>query len=273
MKKQKPILSMSIIALITGFLLIVAFRMGTPIAVEDSNKELLAYIDEITVEIELLEQQVLETREAINRIQKTQTDGEYLLQNLNHDLDLLMNKAGLTAASGAGILITLEDNKTGAEQALKSNPENYNPESYIIHDYQLLYIIRAAAKEAEAIAINNQRIVDTSNVRCIGTVIMVNTTPLAPPYEIRIIGNPSALIAAVEDYSPYLELLNKGFPVKITKVEEQALPAYTGKYVPTYAQIPKEGTVGGAANTGTDWGQEPVRDWAESGVTKRAENG
>ena len=53
----------------------------------------------------------------------------------------------------------------------------------------LLYIINDLKRGgAEAISINEQRIISTSEIRCVGNTILVNTTRLAPPYHIKVIG-------------------------------------------------------------------------------------
>ena len=62
---------------------------------------------------------------------------------------------------------------------------------YIIHDEDLLRVLNElCAAGAEAISINDQRIVATTEVRCAGPTVSVNNVRSAPPYVIKAIGNP-----------------------------------------------------------------------------------
>ena len=53
------------------------------------------------------------------------------------------------------------------------------------------------AAGAEAVSVNDQRLVAVSPVRCAGPTIFVNNTPQTPPYVIRAIGEPNTLETAL----------------------------------------------------------------------------
>ncbi|MDN5344294.1 MAG: hypothetical protein PWQ18_405, partial [Clostridia bacterium] len=130
----------------------------------------------------------------------------------------------------------------GAQAAEKSSQATYNPENFIIHDKNVLYLVNELrAAGAEAIAVNGQRIVTNSDIRCVGTVIMVNSTRLAPPYEVQAIGNPDTLLAAVEKSVDFSLLKSRDFPVKVAKSPNLTLPAYKGGFPQDYVRLPKAG--------------------------------
>ena len=52
-----------------------------------------------------------------------------------------------------------------------------------------------AQSGAEAISINGQRIVARTEIRCVGPVITVNGTRIAPPIKIQAIDDPNVLRA------------------------------------------------------------------------------
>ena len=55
---------------------------------------------------------------------------------------------------------------------------------------------------AEAMMIQDQRIISTSAVRCVGNTLILQGRVYSPPYRIRAIGDPDALrrtLAAVAD--------------------------------------------------------------------------
>lgn len=160
---------------------------------------------------------------------------------LQNQIQRLKLRAGLIEVTGPGIIIVLDDNITGAEAAKTNQPALYDPEDYIVHDKNLLYLVSSLKGQAEALAINNQRILPNSDIRCVGTVIMVNSTRLAPPYEIKAIGNPDLLEAAVMNSDEYIYLKSKEMPVKLTKADIINIPAYKGSHSLNYAQAIKEG--------------------------------
>jgi len=68
-------------------------------------------------------------------------------------------------------------------------PEGENPSNYIVLVDDLRDIVAALwASGAEAIAINDERLVATSSIYGVGASILVNTAFLSPPFQIKAIG-------------------------------------------------------------------------------------
>lgn len=105
--------------------------------------------------------------------------------------DRMKLMAGTTDVEGEGIEILLDDSNI----AKKSGE---NPNLYIIHDEDLLRVLNELrAAGAEAISVNDQRIVAMSEIRCAGPTISVNNVRSAPPYVIKAIGAPKTLSSAL----------------------------------------------------------------------------
>jgi len=153
------------------------------------------------------------------------------IQAFQEDLKTAQLRAGLTPVTGPGVEIILDDNYNG----MRENPGG-DPNSFIIHYDDILSIVsdlRAAG--AEAIAINDQRLIGISELRCVGNVILVNTTRLAPPFVIAAIGNPSILSDMVA-HGRYSSLMTNSFPVAMSTGEDLVLPAYRGEMQFVHAQ-------------------------------------
>ena len=87
-----------------------------------------------------------------------------------------MMKAALTNVKGPGVSVLIED-------SLKPVQSGENPNLYVIHDEDILRIVNELrAGRAEAIAINDQRLIGTSEIRCSGPTIAVNGRSLEPLY-------------------------------------------------------------------------------------------
>lgn len=231
--------------IILGLLIVITIATHEAInkQVENSNQELINYIEAMETETSDLEQEIIATREAIEAIHSEYAESESRLNLLNNTLNQLNLQAGYTDVTGKGIIITLNDNTVGAELAKKNNPATYNAENYIVHDKDLLYIIKALAADAEAISINGILIVDSSSIRCVGTVIMVNSSRIAPPYEILIIGDQDKLMESLYASSRYITLVYKEIPITAVPSDNITISAYKGSYSTNLSTLVRDDSV------------------------------
>lgn len=137
--------------------------------------------------------------------------------------------AGLTDVAGPGIVVTI-------------NPQTYTEGGKRkivkdITDSELLTLVNELdAAGAEAISINGHRLVATSAIRMAGAHININHVATDMPYEIRVIGDPDTLEAALQLYGGVLESLNEFYVVKVDKQTAITIGAYEGKQGFAYAQ-------------------------------------
>ena len=194
---------------------------------DHKTETLVSLITNLEAENAALESQLAAVRQETDTIIMNSSSSETQLTEQQHQLTQLQIRAGLTALEGPGVTVTLDDNKN----ILIGD----DPNRYVIHYENLLFIVNDLRNAgAEAISINGQRIVVSSEIRCVGNVILINTTRLAPPFVISAIGDPTALAEAVDYSSTYQQLLLSGFPVscKATDIHstEIQVPAYTGSF-------------------------------------------
>ncbi len=240
MKLRKWQWPMTLVLFLSGLFLILALRSlaisGTlPSRVQNEN--LANLIKSQESEIAGIELDISGRMNLLNTFQLNSAAGRKTVMDLQNRVRQDGALAGLTEVQGPGLIISLDDNRAGAEAAQSSNPEQFNPDDYLIHDMHLLYIVNdLRAAEAEAISVNDQRVVTTTEIRCAGTTILVNTTRLAPPYIIRAIGNPDGLSSVLESpENEYNILKMAGFPVSVESSQAVLVPAYKGSYQFSYA--------------------------------------
>ena len=172
---------------------------------------------------------------------KQVADNNYLIQKGTSENELKIKIYGYQFNSNPVITFNWElpHLKDGNGNLILDDNKNIligdDPNRYVIHYENLLFIINDLRNAgAEAISINGQRIVVSSEIRCVGNVILINTTRLAPPFEISAIGNPTTLAEAIEYSSTYQQLQLSGFPVscKATDIHSTNIkvPAYTGSF-------------------------------------------
>jgi uncharacterized protein YlxW (UPF0749 family) len=154
---------------------------------------------------------------------------------LNDSLQEVKTLAGLTDLEGPGIVVELRDSKKPASGIF--------PADLIIHDVDVLKVVNELWNAgAEAVAVNNHRIVGGTSFRCVGSVILVDDVKIASPIVIRAIGDPGTLRGALELPEGVLADLKEIDPamVVVSKVDKQKLPAYTGSTATRIGTLPKE---------------------------------
>ena len=177
----------------TVALLAVSVILGMMLSLQyKSNKEMQATT--MNMRVEDLYQQLM-------RVEQEKTDlakelkalqAESLTTDATRERDELKFRAGLTAVEGPGVVVTIEDSK----QPLKMG-ENQN--LYVVHDEDILKVINELrAAGAEAIALNEQRLIGTSEIRCAGPTVTVNGKMFSAPFQVKAIGDPKLLRSALE---------------------------------------------------------------------------
>ena len=140
---------------------------------------------------------------------------------------------GLTEVSGQGMTITLDENRE------INSSEVLNISEYLVHEGDLLCIVNELFNSgADAISINNQRIVSTTAISCDGNIIRINGKMVGVPIEIKAIGYPERMYYALTRPGGYLQALaNDGIEVytkKIEDKEELVIPKFEGVYSNEY---------------------------------------
>ena len=118
--------------------------------------------------------------------------------------------------------------------------EESSEDGYQISADQLLTLVDyLKSAGAEAISINEERIINTSDiVSTNNTVIRVNQQRILAPYVIKAIGNASYLESSLVGNGGYIddELRKLGFEVKIEQSDKIKIPKYNKEITYKYMQ-------------------------------------
>lgn len=149
----------------------------------------------------------------------------------NRESQLVKMGAGVISVEGPGIVVVIDDSK-------RPTKPGENPNLYLIHDDDILKVINELwAAGAEAISINEQRLIASSEIRCAGPTLSVNNTRYSPPYEIRAIGEPVTLENSLRMRGGVMETLQFwGIQVTVKKMDAVRVPAYKGTFRFEYAK-------------------------------------
>jgi uncharacterized protein YlxW (UPF0749 family) len=113
-------------------------------------------------------------------------------------------------------------------------------ESNLVYDYELVLAVinELNAAGAEAISINDQRVLSTTEIRAAGSNINVNRIPQSLPLVIRAIGNSVTLDNAISNRMGIVaELRDRKYVVEVKRMEKVTISKYSGVVEFRYAQI------------------------------------
>jgi len=231
---RRPNLTLTLIAMVIGLALawqLKGPRASPPVgyAPGDPRDRSVRTIEQLEAEQAALKAGIARLRTDLANYQAHAAAETDRLQRLNADLDAQRAAAGLTAMRGPGIVVTLDD--SGARNISTSPDRN----AFLVHDYDLRDVINVLwLAGAEAIAVNDERVVGNTSAYCVGSTVMVNTTRLSPPYVVRAIGEPASLAETLRNPSYLTALRQKveryGIKFQVAPAPKLTLPAYTGGY-------------------------------------------
>jgi len=179
-----------------------------------------------------LKVQLAELRADLDRIQASASTQSGAAKDLQSSIEQLKLVAGLSERSGDGVTITLDDARGAA--AAK------DIEKSICHNTDLTDIVNQAWRGgAEAIAINDERIVGSSSIYCVGSTIMVNGTLMSPPFSVVVIGPQNELLATYDDPTQLRDIKQRrdvyGLGFRVSRATGLHLPPYRGALNVRYA--------------------------------------
>lgn len=230
-----------IISIVLG-LMCFALTLGICIqirTVENSNSTVSQNYEENNLRAEVLKykekyenryKELEKTEEQLEKERQNSTQNDEELAKKEEEIKKGNKILGLTEVMGPGVIVTLNDSKKDVNSVL-------NPSSLIVHDADVLSVINELKNAgAEAISINEQRLVPTSSISCGGNIIDINGEKVGAPFVIKAIGLPEQL-AALSRPGGYLERLKEdGIGVELKKSNNITIPKYTGVITYEYAR-------------------------------------
>lgn len=227
--------ALTMIFILFGFMLATQFRARPPIAGNlpyQRAEELSVLLQVSEDENNTLKQEVTTLRGKIAEM----TAGADQAQTLKEEMQKAMMLAGLSAVKGPGVTVEMTDSDKPAQQG-------QDPNVFLIHERDIQDVVNAIfAAGAEAISVNGQRFVSTTEIVCAGNVIMINGSRVAPPFIILAIGDPKVLEAGLTMRGGVVDSLKFwGIGIKIKQEQEITVPEFQGALDFHFAQPVAEG--------------------------------
>ena len=220
MKKEKKVMAITI-GLVCVLLLAVMFAQFRTIEKTDiagietaREEELRTMISTWKTRYEETYEKTQETIKKIEEYKNTNKSVQETERLLDNDLKQTNMLVGKTDVEGEGVIITLSDN-----------------ENRSIEDTDLIYLMNELKLAgAEAISINEKRIVNMTEIVLVNDTILINGERVASPYIVKAIGDEKYLSSALSvKNSGYIDKYkNSGKTVSMTSEKNIKIPAYNG---------------------------------------------
>ena len=211
---------------LVAVLLIMAARAETAAPARTGRRvELVELIRAEQQRTRELEETVTALGEQVAQFEGAESDGAQRFDRVQRRIDQVVAAAGLTAVRGPGLRTVLTDS------ALESSPTG-NLNDLVIHEQDLQGVINALwAGGAEAVSVNEQRVLATTAIRCVGNTLLLHGGVYSPPYVVEAVGDRVALRAelgrdpAVARFRAAARQFKLGFAVTD---ESLVIPAFDG---------------------------------------------
>ena len=220
MKKEKQIMAITI-GLVCVLLLAVMFAQFRTVEKTDiagietaREEELRTMISTWKTRYEETYEKTIETITKIEEYKNTTQSTQETEKLLDDELEQTNKLVGKTDVEGEGVIITLADN-----------------ENRSIEETDLIFLmneLRLAG--AEAISINEKRIVNMTDIVLVNDMILINGERVTSPYIVKAIGDEKYLSSALSvKNSGYIDKYkNSGKTVSLTLEKNIRIPAYNG---------------------------------------------
>lgn len=215
-KKRITTALLTAACLILGFIIAVQFKSLTETDKSNNQATTLsdyqAQIIALSDKVDLLES---ENRDLVEKISLIESGtNEEQIAKLESELSEIKRFAGLTRVVGEGVNITV---KFADEEKIQTAAAAIQ-----------MLVNEIKASDAEAIAINGERLTAMSEVRVVNNYIVVNGKTYTQPIDISVIGRQSAINSTLEMPGGIVSILEKKYDAKITweDVSEANIPAY-----------------------------------------------
>lgn len=187
------------------------------ILIKDYNKQVSLYVNKD----KFIKNEIKSTQKSIKVMGKEKEKIEKEIEILKsknqnskvaNQVNTLKEILGYIDVKGSGLLINID----------AINDEIGNIANSIDYNKILLNIVNEIkVNGGEYVSINNQRLNQYSEISLAGNHININSTPIAQPYNINVIGDVDKLTDYINKKNTYLESIGNNYQLKVeTKIEK-----------------------------------------------------
>lgn len=221
------------VCIILGVMLASQFKnvqkVGGSVSIQ-RMQELTTKVDKLSIDNEGLRNQIIQSENKIRDFESASQNSGLITESMMKDLQEAKIEAGLSDVEGPGVVITLKNLESVDQSSSK-------PIVQQVIDEDLLKIINEMnASGAEAISINDERLIASSEIRNAGDYININTNSYSVPFVINVIGKPETLLAGLHLNGGVLDILSAYYDIKAVSQKNIIIHKYKGVFQLKYAK-------------------------------------
>lgn len=192
MPRSSSRIAVPVAAGLLGFLAVLAASQGSLPSRGERRLELADLIREQDQRVRALRADLAALGVQIERLTAGSEGAARATGALGRQVRDLSIRAGTAPLQGPGVVVILDDSDAGR------SPTG-DPNDLIVHEQDIQTVVNALwSSEAEAVAVNGERLTSTSAVRCAGNTLLLHGRVHSPPYRIEAIGDAAALESGLQ---------------------------------------------------------------------------
>ncbi len=226
------------VTLLAGLLFAVSARTSSGTGLRADQPDLRSLVRAGQSQVASRGAQVAALQKQVDALTRQAARSDGLVAQLQAQADALAAAAGLTPVTGPSLTVTLND-----APAQPNLPVGVQPDDLVVHQQDVQAVVNALwAGGATAIQLQDQRLVATSAVRCVGNTLILQGRVYSPPYRVIAIGDPAAMRAqllstsAIQIYLQYVDALGLGW--SLTSSPSTTITGYRGAVDLPRATVP-----------------------------------
>ena len=180
--------------------------------------------------------EVTRLQDEVDALTQVATQRDEAVSGIVEEAARLAAEAGTVPVAGPAVAVSLTDSPLRGDQI----PEGLTVDDLVVHQQDVQGVVNALWRGgAEAMMIQDQRVISTSAVRCVGNTLILQGRVYSPPFVITAIGDTRRLQESlrrdpsVRIYQEYVEAAGLGYEVEVLSRVEA--PAYSGSIRLEYA--------------------------------------
>ncbi len=227
-----------VVAALAGLLFAMSFKTAQGTEIRSVGRDLPSLIRAENRTVTSQAGQIEQLQAEVDRLSAAAAPGNTQVSEAAARARLLAPSVGTQAVRGPATTVTLDD----AHRTVASLPKPYGPDDIVVHQQDVQGVVNALwAGGAEAMMIQDQRVISTSAVRCVGNTLILQGRVYSPPYVITAIGDQQAMRRSLEQdpqvaiYREWVDAVGLGYDV--ADAATVTLPAYAGPVTQLVAEI------------------------------------
>lgn len=225
--KVKNQIAIGIVCVVLGFIISLQYKvfqdsLSGGVSLFKKQTDLTNELFVLKEEKDQLNEELNDLRAKLQGIEESASQDNAIIKNLKDTVRQYEILAGMTDVKGEGVVITIDNPPADQNLSNESVSNNYRLIVELINELN--------ASGAEAISINEQRIISISEVRAAGNKLNVNFVPQSTPLEIKAIGKKSALEGALTFRYGIANILREdhNLIVDVKALDQVVIPRYHG---------------------------------------------